>query len=66
VGRSASGRALDEHALRLAVIASIRHNHTDYDKLLMRGFERSEARWAVQDKIAEVLSTWENPEAISC
>ncbi len=30
VGRSASGRALDEHALRLAVIASIRHAHTPY------------------------------------
>ena len=62
VGRSASGRALDEHALRLAVIASIRHKHTHYDKLLMRGLERSEARWAVQDKIEEVLSRWENPE----
>jgi hypothetical protein len=63
VGRSASGRALDEGALRLAVIASIRHKHTDYDTLLMQGFERSEARWAVQDRIEEVLSSWENPEA---
>jgi len=63
VGRSASGRALDEGALRLAVIASIRHKHTHYDKLLMRGLERSEARWAVQDKIEEVLSSWESPEA---
>ena len=63
MGRSASGRALDEHALRLAVIASIRHKHTHYDELLMRGVERSEARWAVQDKIEEVLSSWENPEA---
>jgi hypothetical protein len=57
VGRSASGRALDEHALRLAVIASIRHNHTQYDKLLMQGLERSEARRVVQDKIEEVLSS---------
>jgi hypothetical protein len=65
VGRSASGRALDEHALRLAVTASIRHKHTDYDKLLMQGLERSEARWAVEDKIQEVLSSWENPEAIN-
>jgi hypothetical protein len=63
VGRSASGRALDEGALRLAVIASIRHNHTDYDKLLMQGLERSEARWAVEDKIEGVLSSWENPKA---
>ena len=65
VGRSASGRALDEHALRLAVTASIRHKHTHYDELLMRGLERSEARWAVQDKIEEVLSSWENPQAIN-
>jgi hypothetical protein len=63
VGRSASGRALDEGALRLAVIASIRHKHTHYDELLMRGLDRSEARWAVQDRIEEVLSSWENPEA---
>jgi hypothetical protein len=63
VGRSASGRALDEGALRLAVTASIRHNHTQYDKLLMQGFERSEARRAVEDEIQEVLSSWENPEA---
>jgi hypothetical protein len=63
VGRSASGRALDEATLRLAVTASIRHKHTDYDKLLMQGMERSEARWAVRDKIEEVLSSWENPVA---
>jgi hypothetical protein len=63
VGRSASGRALDEGALRLAVIASIRHNHTQYDKLLMKGLGRSEARWVVEDKIQGVLSSWENPEA---
>lgn len=63
VGRSASGRALDEGALRLAVVASIRHNHTHYDELLMQGLERSEARWAVEDKIEEVLSSWEDPEA---
>ena len=63
VGRSASGRALDESALRLAVIASIRHKHTHYDELLMRGLDRSEARWAVQDKIEQLLSSWENPQA---
>jgi len=63
VGRTASGRALDEGALRLAVIASIRHKHTHYDKLLMQGFERIEARWEVEDKIQEVLESWESPEA---
>jgi hypothetical protein len=66
VGRSASGRALDEGALRLAVIASIRHKHTHYDTLLMQGLDRSEARWAVRDKIEEVLSSWENPQDSTC
>ena len=63
MGRSASGRALDEDALRLAVIASIRHKHTHYDELLMRGLDRCEARWAVEDKIEQLLSSWENPQA---
>jgi len=31
VGRSADGRALDERAVGLAVVASIRHEDTDYD-----------------------------------
>jgi hypothetical protein len=33
VGRTASGRALEEEALRAAVVASIRHRHTKYDRL---------------------------------
>src|SRR5262245_16558744 len=33
VGRSAAGRALDEDAVTLAVIASIRHQDTGYDAL---------------------------------
>src|SRR5262249_15700093 len=36
VGRSAAGRALDPQALDLAVIAHIRHEHTNYDTLLMQ------------------------------
>src|SRR5271157_1575000 len=62
VGRSASGRALDEGALRMAVIASVRHKHTRYDELLMQGWDRTDARQAVADRIEEVLSNWENPE----
>jgi hypothetical protein len=34
VGRSAAGRALDASAVDLAVIAHIRHEHTNYDVLL--------------------------------
>jgi hypothetical protein len=37
VGRTAAGRALEEEALRAAVIAAVRHRHTKYDRLLMRG-----------------------------
>ncbi|MEJ2007758.1 MAG: DUF2293 domain-containing protein [Acidobacteriota bacterium] len=60
VGRSAAGRSLDEHALRLAVIASIRHNHTTYDKLLAQGLDRSNARHEIQGDLIEVLSSWED------
>ena len=31
VGRSAAGRALDERAVTLAVVASVRHRDTEYD-----------------------------------
>ena len=44
VGRSAAGRNLDEKAVTLAVIASIRHLDTDYDELLMSGVARPDAR----------------------
>ena len=51
VGRTSGGRALDEEALRAAVIAAIRHRHTKYDRLLMRGCERMDARDAVREEI---------------
>ena len=41
VGRSASAKALDEKAIRLAVIAHIRHAETNNDALLSQGWERS-------------------------
>lgn len=59
VGRSAAGRALDEGALRLAVIASIRHRHTHYDELIMQGVDRATARDEVHEQIERVLSDWE-------
>jgi hypothetical protein len=58
VGRTSAGRALDEEALKAAVIASIRHRHTKYDKLLMRGYDRMEARDAVREEIDRVLERW--------
>ena len=59
VGRSSAGRALDEQALRLAVIASIRHNHTDYDRLMMQGVDRASARHKVFEQVDRLLSDWE-------
>ena len=58
VGRTSGGRALEEEALRAAVIAAIRHRHTKYDRLLMRGVGRMEARDAVRDEIDGVLERW--------
>jgi hypothetical protein len=44
IGRSTAGKSLDEEAVRLAVIAHIRHTETEYHELLARGYERWEAR----------------------
>jgi hypothetical protein len=58
VGRSAAGRALDATAVDLAVIAHIRHAHTSYDALLMRGTARLDARALVREGIQRVLAEW--------
>jgi hypothetical protein len=58
VGRSAAGRALEPQAVDLAVIAHIRHEHTNYDELLMRGTDRLDARTLVREKIDRVLAKW--------
>lgn len=58
VGRSAAGRALDEAAVRRAVAASVRHEDTDYDELLMSGISRADARERVRPDVELVLQTW--------
>lgn len=58
VGRSAAGRALNEEAVRLAVVASVRHMNTEYDALLMSGVPRAEARDRIRAAIEQVLTTW--------
>jgi hypothetical protein len=58
VGRSAAGRALDQQAVRLAVVASVRHQNTDYDALLMAGVPRPVAREQVQPDIDRALAAW--------
>jgi hypothetical protein len=58
VGRSAAGRNLDEDAIVLAVVASVRHEDTRYDSLLMSGMPRDVARDEVRPAIDRVLATW--------
>lgn len=61
VGRSAVGRALDEQAVMLAMVASVRHQDTDYDELLMAGVPRVDARERVRPDIDRVLAAWQHP-----
>ena len=58
VGRTASGRKLQEQALTLAVIAAIRHNHTNYDELLANGVDRASARDRIADRVGAILDQW--------
>lgn len=58
IGRSALAKALDPKAIELAVIAHIRHNYTDYDELLMAGWDRSSAREMVWNEVNIILNKW--------
>jgi hypothetical protein len=60
VGRSAAGRQLQNEAIRLAVIAHIRHEHTRYDALLMSGTARDTARRMIASTINATLRQWGN------
>jgi len=60
-GRAAlrpSRPALDADAVRLAVVASVRHVDTDYDDLLMSGLDRETARVRVQQRVEDVIDAW--------
>ena len=58
MGRTAAGRALGREALELAVLASVRHQDTEYDQLLMSGVDRATARDRVRDQVNAVLDQW--------
>ncbi len=62
VGRSAAAKSFDEQAIRLAVVAHIRHAETPYDTLLAAGYDRWDARAQVEGAVARVLDQWETPE----
>ncbi len=59
VGRSGAAKSLDENAVRLVVVAHVRHVETNYDQLLARGRERGEARAEVEERIEQVLDQWQ-------
>ena len=45
-------------AVWLATVAHIRHQHTDYERLLEEGYERDAARFFVLDAVNAVLTGW--------
>jgi hypothetical protein len=63
VGRSAAAKSLGEGAVRLSVLAHIRHRETNYDELLGKGSFRGEARARVRDNVERVCQEWEGQKA---
>ena len=61
VGRSAAGRALDPRAVTLAVAASVRHEDTGYDELVMSGVPRTAAREQMGPEVQRILASWQAP-----
>ena len=45
-------------AVWLATIAHVRHQHTDYEKLLGEGYDRDSARFFVVSQTNEILTRW--------
>ncbi len=58
VGRSAAAKRFELDAIRLAVAASVRHDFTNYDELLLKGHDRYDARMLVRGRVDEVLDAW--------
>ena len=45
-------------AVWLATVAHVRHQHTDYEKLLAEGYDRDLARFFVIERTNAVLTGW--------
>jgi hypothetical protein len=61
VGRKQAARELESTAIRSAVIAHIRHVHTDYDERISRRGDRDTARDEVGELVATILDRWSDP-----
>ncbi len=59
VGRSAAAKEMDPRAIRLASAAWVRHNKTDYDKLLAQGIQREAARQMIRQSVEQILAGWQ-------
>jgi hypothetical protein len=59
VGRSAAAKEFAAAAIRLAVIAHIRHGHTRYDEILVETADRVQARAEIQDEVERWLAKWQ-------
>jgi hypothetical protein len=59
IGRTAAARTLDPEAIRLAVVAHVRHAHTEYDRLLGQLLDRGLARQHVRERVATIVRQWE-------
>ena len=57
-----AAKRFDEEAVRLAVVAHIRHTETEYDTLLAKGYDRWDAREKVTEQVDRVLSRWRAKE----
>jgi hypothetical protein len=58
IGRTAAAKSFDGTAIDLAVLAHIRHAETEYDRLLLQGVDRHEARARVAGSVALTVQRW--------
>jgi hypothetical protein len=65
IGRTVAAKSLDPNAVRLAVVAHIRHVHTDYDRLLTQLQDRQHAREEIADSLDATLRRWADPSISS-
>jgi hypothetical protein len=61
VGRTAAAKALSPEAIHLAVIAHIRHGHTDYDELQAQYADRDTVRERIWGNVSAILDEWQRP-----
>lgn len=48
-----------QNAVRLTLLAYIRHSYTDYDRLRDEGLDKDSALYWIQDQISEKLKQWQ-------